>query len=107
MDASKTVEIASYFMLALSLANGCILLYLQVAAYKRHHHQSFMLLSISTFTALLSLGVLVIPRFVPSATSWYSSIIISSTVLYAAYSVFGVWGVVSPFRSYGTLRQGA
>jgi hypothetical protein len=89
------------------LANACALLYLQVVAYRRHHHQSFLLLTYSTLTALLSLGISLIPRFVPDARAWYLEFFIVSAVFYFIYAVLGVWGVASLFRSYGALRQGA
>jgi hypothetical protein len=103
----ESMEIVSYLMLAMSLANACALLYLQVVAYRRHHHQSFLLLTYSTLTALLSLGISLIPRFVPDARAWYLEFFIVSAVFYFIYAVLGVWGVASLFRSYGALRQGA
>jgi hypothetical protein len=101
------MEIVSYVMLAMTLANACALLYLQVAAYRRHHHRSFLLLTFSTLTALLSLGVLVIPHLIPETRAWYLGIFITSATFYFIYAVLGVWGVASLFRSYGALQQGA
>jgi len=101
------MEIVGYFTIALTLANGFVLLCLQAAAYRRHHHQSFLLLTLSTITALVSVVVMLIPQFVPAARSSFLEISIAGAVLYAIYAVLGIWGVVSLFRSYGALRQGA
>ena len=101
------MEIVSYVMLAMNLANACVLLFLQVTAYRQHHHRSFLLLTLSTLTALLSLAVLLVPRFVSSAQEFYLSFFIASAAFYFVYAALGIWGVASLFRSYGALRQGA
>jgi hypothetical protein len=93
-------------MLVLNLANALALLFLQVTAYRRHRHKSFMLLTLSTIVALLSLVVLAIPLFAPDVRAWYAAIFITGTALYFFYAVLGVWGVASLFRSYDMLQQG-
>jgi hypothetical protein len=92
-------------MLAVTLANGFALLFLQVRALHKHHHHSFRLLTLATIVALLSLGVLFVPRLVPKVSDL--SALIASTFLSALYAVLGIWGTASLFRSYGALRQGA
>jgi len=92
-------------MLAVTLANGIALLFLQVRALRKHHHHSFRLLALATIVALLSFGVLFVPRLVPKVSDL--SALIASALLYALYAVLGIWGTASLFRSYGALRQGA
>jgi hypothetical protein len=103
----ETIRITGNIMLVLSLANALALLFLQATAYRRHRHQSFFLLTVSTVIALISNVVMALPLFVPAARSWYSSIFITGTILYFIYATLGIWGVASLFRSYGALRQSA
>ena len=102
----ETIRVTSDIMLVLNLANGLALLFLQVTAYRRHSHKSFLILALSTIVALLSLVLLAIPLFVPDARALYSAIFITGTALYFFYAVLGVWGVASLFRSYDALQQG-
>lgn len=102
----ETIRVTSDIMLVLNLANALALLYLQVTAYRRHRHKSFLLLTLSTIVALFSLVVLAIPLFTPDARAWYTAIFITGTALYFFYAILGVWGVASLFRSYDILRQG-
>lgn len=92
-------------MLAVTLANGIALLFLQVSALRKHHHYSFRLLALATIVALLSFGVLFVPHFVPKVSNL--SALIASTSLYTLYAVLGIWGTASLFRSYGALQQRA
>jgi hypothetical protein len=102
-DQLSTVETLRAFMLAVTLTNGIVVLFLQVKALRKHRHHSFCLLALATVVALLSFGVLFIPHFVPEVSNL--SALIASTSLYALYAVLGVWGTASLFRSYGALRQ--
>jgi len=102
-----TLEIVSYIMQAMTWVNGLALLSLQFTAYRRHHHQSFLLLSVSTVVALIALVLLAIPSYVPELRSWYLTIYIASAVCYFVYAALGLWGTASLFRSYRILREGA
>ena len=102
----NSIEIVSDIMLAISLVNAIAVLSMQVAAYRRHHHQSFLLLSWSTVLALLATGTMATPLFIPEAHAWIGSIFIISACLQFFYAVLGIWGVASLFRSYDALRQG-
>lgn len=92
-------------MLAVTLANGIALLFLQLRAFREHHHYSFRLLALATIVALLSIGVLFVPRLVSKVSDL--SALIASALLYGLYAVLGIWGTASLFRSYGALRQRA
>ena len=102
----ETIRMASDVMLALNLVNGLALLFMQFAAYRQHHHHSFLLLSISTVTGLISLTILAVPLFLPEARNWYPVIVVIGTALYAVCATLCLWGVASLFRSYSAVRQG-
>ena len=99
----NTIEILRDFMLAVTLANGISLLFLQVRALRKHRHHSFRLLALATIVALLSFGVLFVQHLVPEVSNL--SVLIASTSLYTLYAVLGLWGTASLFHSYGALRQ--
>jgi tellurite resistance protein TehA-like permease len=102
----NNIEIVSDVMLAINLINAVTVLSMQVAAYRRHHHQSFLLLSLSTVIALLATMTMATPLFIPSAFPLAASIFIAGACLQFCYAVLGIWGVASLFRSYDALRQG-
>ncbi|GLQ46327.1 hypothetical protein GCM10007862_13780 [Dyella lipolytica] len=104
---TDAIHIASYLMLAATLCNAGALLWLQLHAYSKHHHKSFLILTLSTITALLSFFAVTIPAFLPAVRPWYTFIYLSSAVLYILYAALGIWGVSLLFRSYGALKQGA
>jgi len=101
----NNIEIVGDVMLAINLINAIAVLFMQVAAYRRHHHQSFLLLSLSTVIALLATMTMAIPLFVPGARSWIVSIFIAGACLQFFYAVLGIWGVASLFRSYDVLHK--
>jgi hypothetical protein len=102
----NNIEIVSDIMLAVNLINAIVVLSMQVAAYRQHHHQSFLLLSWSTVLALLATATMATPMFVPEAQAWLVSIFVAGACLQFLYAVLGIWGVASLFRSYAALRQG-
>ena len=102
-----TIRIASYVMLSLNLANAAALLWLQVEAYREHHHKSFLLLTLSTITAIFSLAVSSAPLFFERLRADFAALLVAATILYALYVFLGIWGVASLFRSYRDLRNAA
>lgn len=100
------IHIASWTMFGATLLNAGALLWLQWRAYSKHHHRSFLILTLSTLVALLSFFTLSLPVFVPAIKSLYTLIYISSVALYILYASLGIWGVASLFRSYSALRRG-
>ena len=102
----NNIETVSDIMLGVNLINAVVVLSMQVAAYRRHRHQSFFLLSWSTVLAFLATATMATPMFVPAARAWIGSILITGACLQFFYAVLGIWGVASLFRSYAALRQG-
>jgi len=96
--------VAYYALLTTPFLVQLVMLSLQVGAYRRHGHLSFLLLSVATVCGLLFLSI-------PSAYRWWngSGMPISLTwyVIYAlallAQCVLTLWGTASLFQSYAAL----
>ena len=86
-----------------AVAMEIVLLWLQLRAYLRHRHLSFLLLSVSTISGLLYFGLYSAPYIVPAAASYYHILIILSAGFFAAQVVLGIWGTAALFGSYRAL----
>ena len=91
---------------ALSMANfvnaGCLLA-MQLWAYSRFRHVSFLVLFASTLAALVSVAL-----FAASSASSLSeplrvAVYLTGATCYLVYMALGLWGVLSLFRAYGAL----
>jgi hypothetical protein len=93
-----------YFVLASTFVTQVAMVSLQMRAFKRHRHVSFLLLSIATACGLFYivvgqiLGALRGTPFAPPL--WLFA---CATVPLFAQMIVGVWGTVSLFRSYRQL----
>jgi len=93
-----------YFVLASTVITQVVMVSLQIGAFKRHRHVSFLLLSGATACGLLYivvgqiLGALRGTPFAPPL--WLFA---CATVPLFAQMIVGVWGTVSLFRSYRQL----
>jgi protein-S-isoprenylcysteine O-methyltransferase Ste14 len=93
-----------YFVLASTFITQLVMVSLQIRAFKRHRHLSFLLLSVATACGLLYivasqiLGALRGTAFPPPL--W---IFACATVPLFAQMIVGVWGTVCLFRSYRQL----
>ena len=94
-------------MLMLTVVNGMTLLVFQIAAYREHHHKSFLLLTLSTIAAFSSLALASAPRFFEDLRTVTAALLVGATTLYAIYMFLGIWGVASLFKSYRALRNAA
>jgi len=105
MDVTTSVELATKLFIALQVGNGIVILYLQLAAYRRNRHSSFVILAVSTVVALACLALM----FLPSLGLMHRSLAsyFASVAAYAVYTVLAIWGTVSLFRSYGKLASAA
>ena len=96
----------SYFLVATMFATQLTMLTLQVTAHRRHHHRSFLLLSVATVSGLLYLGLpwtfagSLALRATPAAARVYD---LTAAALLLTQMVLGVWGTASLFRSYASL----
>ena len=93
----------SHIVLGMTVANGCVLLFLQFVAWRRNKHLSFCLLATSTVFALLAMVLFASPGCSSVPASLYLPIYVAGALAYFVYMVLGLWGVVSLFRSYASL----
>jgi hypothetical protein len=95
---------AYYAILTTPFLVQLVMLALQVNAYRRHGHSSFLLLSVATACGLVFWIIPFAYRWwsgdgMPFSLTWY--MIYACTLL--AQCVLAVWGTASLFRSYGEL----
>jgi hypothetical protein len=99
-------QVLAYFVLALTFITELVMLSLQLGAYKRHGHVSFLLLSIATGSALFYIAVgqiLGLLRDTPfSPPMWLFA---AMTIPLFVQMIVGVWGTVLLFRSYDKLNS--
>lgn len=95
------VKVVAYAFIAIQVITACILLWLQLAAFRRYKHPSFRLLGVSTIGALLCLGLLFAPSFIATSPSARLNIFFLSVAVYICYAVLAIAGTVALFRSYG------
>ena len=100
-----TLGAVSYYTLLITpFAVQAVMLTLQLGAYRRYAHLSFLLLSAATSCGILFLVI-------PLAYRWWNGIgmrvsltwYVVSVLALLAQCVLTVWGTVSLFRSYGVL----
>lgn len=103
----ETIRITGDVFLGLNVVYGITVLVLQVAAYREHHHKSFLLLTLSTLMGFVALALMSAPRVAASLTPDFPALYIGSAVFFAVSASLGVWGVASLFRSYRELRNAA
>lgn len=101
-----------YFTPALSLVVAIALLALQVRAFRRHRHTSFLLLLGATLCGLIyviSFYALsyfaghgdLLPESIPASWPYIA------TTLQIIEPILGLWGIASLFRSYDQLAAAA
>lgn len=103
----ETIRITSYVFLALNVVYGSVLLVLQVAAYREHHHKSFFLLTLSTVMGFAALVFMNAPHFVAGLAPYFAPFFVGSAASFAVGACLGIWGVASLFRSYRNLHHAA
>jgi hypothetical protein len=93
-------------MLAGPIATSVVLLLLQLAAFRRHEHVSFLLLAVSTTCGLLYIATALLRYWLgPSAIdAWLYYLL---PIFLSGQMVLGIWGVVALFRSYRDLSAAA
>ena len=79
------------------------LLCLQIVAFCRYRHFSFFLLAVSSVGGLAYFGLFGASYFFPSIAAYWQLSFILATCFFATQVVFGIWGTVALFRSYGAL----
>src|SRR5262245_17243877 len=101
----SAVQTFAYLTMAAILITQVAMLSLQVGAYRRHGHISFLLLTIATICGLFYLGVSLIRGYWPSRASPPSIFYIGSFVLLFGQMTLGVWGTAALFKSYRQLSD--
>jgi len=100
----KALYALAYFMFVAPIIFQCAMLTLQVSAYRKHGHGSFLLLAISTTAGLAFLIGEIL--FAASSAKGLDVTLPWRMSLAAAFLVqlvLGFWGTFALFRSYGTL----
>jgi hypothetical protein len=93
-----------YTLLSTPFRVQLVMLTLQVGAYRRHGHVSFLLLTIGTVCGFLFLTIPYAHRWwdgdgMPVSFTWF----VISTMALLAQGVLAVWGTALLFKSYGAL----
>lgn len=91
---------------AVFLANfvnaGCLLA-LQLWAYARFRHVSFLVLFASTLAALVAVILFAASGASSLSESLRVTVYVAGAACYFVYMGLGLWGVLSLFRAYGAL----
>jgi hypothetical protein len=93
-----------WFSGAIIVTQG-IILSLQLSAYRRHKHPSFMVLAIGTVLGLLYTWLILVPRLYPPMRNSSVELYFVALALGAVQLPVGVLGVAWLFRSYRRLAD--
>jgi len=99
------MEILLHFTELATLGTELTLLCLQVWAFRRYRHFSFLLLAVSTVAGILYFGVFGASYFFPIIAARYLLFLIIGSCFLLVQMVFGIWGTVALFSSYGALAS--
>jgi biotin transporter BioY len=91
----------SIFMLLTQL----VLIGLQVAAYRRHRHASFLVLSLSSIVGLVYSVVVSLPYLTASALPHVTSLITAGAVIFVPAALLGITGTALLFAAYRQLAD--
>jgi hypothetical protein len=80
-----------------------VLLWLQVRAYRRHRHRSFLLLSVGSVSGFLALVTRQTYGWLTLSMAWY----LAGPVLWLLSVSVGIWGTVALFQSYDEIAASA
>ena len=102
MEAASLVgAMTSVFVLLVQ----CIMLWLQLGAFRRHGHRSFVFLAASSAIGILY-SLLFFPLYLMRLTeSTYWTLVLCSTALVLVGAPIGVFGTFLLFRSYAKLAE--
>jgi hypothetical protein len=101
--------IAVYLVQTLTLAILLTLLGVQIRAFRRYGHVSFLLLLLGTVCELLNLGsMFCFGYFAFHGGAWMDPWLPNlAAVLHVAAMLLGLWGMLSLFSAYGKLAAAA
>jgi hypothetical protein len=97
------MEVLQHLNELAALGAGLTLLCLQLWAFRRYRHFSFVLLAVSTVAGLFHGGLFGASYFFPIIAANYQLSFTLASCFFVAQIVFGIWGTVALFRSYGAL----
>jgi hypothetical protein len=81
------------------------LTYIQVGAYRRHGHYSFLLLALCSVLNVAYIVLTVLPYVVTPLAAYYPSFFTVAVCAVFIQIPLGVWGTVALFRSYRDLSD--
>jgi hypothetical protein len=104
----STFQSVAYLIQGSYFITGVILFVLQLRAFRRHRHRSFLLLALGSAAATMFLiAGLVMQAVAPGSRGSLLLYAFSLLVLMPAQCIFGVWGTATLFKSYGHLADNA
>jgi hypothetical protein len=83
-----------------------ILIWLEVRAYRRFMHRSFLLLALGSALGLCYSGVSLAVYLVPGAAAHWESYLVAALILGFLQVPLAVVGILLLFKSYGRLHAG-
>jgi hypothetical protein len=102
----STFQVVTYLIQGSYFITGLILFVLQLRAFRRHRHKSFLLLTLGSAAATMFLiAGLVMQAVTPGSRGSLLLYAFSLLVLMPAQCIFAVWGTVTLFKSYGKLAD--
>ena len=78
---------------------------IQLAAYRRHGHKSFLILCIASVLALIYCVLAGFPYLTPLEMPALVLLTAASAIIGASSSLLAVWGTVLLFKSYRNLAE--
>ena len=88
-----------------ALLGQLVMLGIQIAAYRRHGHKSFLVLCIASVIALIYCILAGLPYLIPLEMPVLVMLTAAGAVIGASGALLGLWGTVLLFKSYRNLAE--
>jgi hypothetical protein len=102
----STVQLATNLIQGSYLLTGLVLLVLQIRAFMRHRHKSFLLLALGSAAASMFLiAGLAMHAMAPGSSGSILLYAFSMFVLMPAQCIFAIWGTLRLYKLYADLAE--
>jgi hypothetical protein len=88
-----------------TLLGQAVILWMEVAAYRRHRHLCFLWLIVASVSGILYFVLYQLPYVVPGMTKSWQTLVAFATGFFSAQLVLGVCGMAALLRSYRALAE--
>jgi hypothetical protein len=105
MPGNSLVVSVYNYLLAIGFASQLFMLALQLRAYARNRHISFILLAISSSLCLIYWAITTARYFLQPTTAFAQPSYIAGACVATVQIAMGLWGTISLFNSYDALAQ--